>query len=291
MSIVVLNIPTINDELRDFDTLFSLLNQVDSNHSDITLDFDQCKFLRPNAVAFLGGLIRYVKSQHRNVDFKGFETKVQQNLQQNGFLYHFDLGLEPWQGNSVPYREDLTRNCDDIVDYLKEHWLGRNWVNVSSCLQDTIVTNVIELYENAFEHGQSNIGVFSCGQHYPNLKKLKLTIVDFGVGIPSNVKNFLNQHHLSSADALRWSFLKGNTTKPQDIPRRIGLNTLKEFIHINNGKLEVFSNDGYAIMEKNKENYQNRSINFKGTLANITLQCNENNYYSLITENNNQLFF
>ena len=222
--------------------------------------FLNAKFLRQNAVAFIGGLIRYIQSQEReiSINLDSLTPKVHQNLQENGFLHSLGFGLEPWQGNSIPYREDLSKDCNSIVDYLQQQWLGRGWVNCSDNLQNEIVSNAMEIYENAFEHGQTNIGIFSCGQHYPRMKKLKLTIVDFGVGIPHNVRNFLNQTHLSAEEAIEWSFASGNTTKPQNIPRGVGLNTLKEFVKVNNGQLEVFSHDGYAIIDNNQENYQNR---------------------------------
>ena len=293
VSILTIHVPTVNDGFNDFCNLFKIWQEIDASCAKIILDFHKCKFLRPNAVAFLGGLIRYMESQGRDIKINSdsLKPKVCRILQQNGFLSHFGFGLEPWQGNSVPYREDLTKNCNEIVSYLQRQWLGRNWINISSSLQHEIVGNVIEIYENAFEHGKTDIGVFSCGQYYPTIKELKLTIVDFGVGIPFNVREFLEKSNLSAEDALRWSFQMGNTTKSDFKPHGVGLSTLKDFISINNGKLEIFSNDGYAIIGSNKESYRNQTINFKGTLVNITFQCKKNEHYSSMTEYVNQPFF
>jgi hypothetical protein len=85
-----------------------------------------------------------------------------------------------------------------LADYLKTKWLGCGWIHVSPSLQDAIVGRVWEIYANAFEHAQSSIGVFSCGQHYPKMKELKLTVVDFGVGIPSNVRLFMRNTNISA---------------------------------------------------------------------------------------------
>ena len=60
---VTLNIPTINDDLRDFDKLFQLLEQLNEDCSEVIIDFSKCYFLKPNAVAFLGGLIRLIQSR------------------------------------------------------------------------------------------------------------------------------------------------------------------------------------------------------------------------------------
>lgn len=94
---MILNIPTVNDGLRDFDKLFSLWNKVRENQCDVTLDFRNCRFLRQNAVAFLGGLIRYIQLQERQIDINldSLDYKVNNNLQQNGFLYNLGFGIEP----------------------------------------------------------------------------------------------------------------------------------------------------------------------------------------------------
>lgn len=52
---------------------------------------------------------------------------------------------------------------------------------------------------------------------------------------------------------------------------------------MNKGRLEIFSNEGYVVIEKDKEIYETRHVAFAGTLVNITFQCNEC-YYCLASE-------
>jgi len=174
-----------------------------------------------------------------------------------------------------------------LVDYLKTHWLGHGWVHVSERLRDEIVGRVWEIYANAFEHGQSPIGIFSCGQHYPKQHELKLTVVDFGVGIPSNVRMFFKHdaraQSLSAASCLKWAFQRGTTTKPNGTSRGMGLDLLKEFVKLNKGKIEIFSHEGYAIIDSKREEFLNRSTFFEGTLINITFIRDES-YYHLASE-------
>lgn len=278
---LVLQVPTVNDKLSDFDCLFQLWHQVNDNCSEIIFDFSKCEFLRPNAVAFLGGLIRLIESRHGKVTFNWhtLHNNVRMNLQQNGFMHVFGDDVEPWQGNSVPYREDQYQNSNALVDYLAEQWLGRGWVNIDPYLRSAIVGTVWEIYANAFEHGKTEIGVFSCGQHYPKLGELKLTVVDFGVGIPSNVRDFKNSS-LPADETLKWAFQFGTTTRRGGVTGGIGLDSLKKFVKMNEGKLEIFSHDGYVMIDKTQETYQGRQTFFGGTLVNITLKCDES-YYSL----------
>jgi hypothetical protein len=90
---------------------------------------------------------------------------------------------------------------EDLIHYLKMKWIGRGWVQVSPLLRDVIVGTVWEVYANAFEHSQSEIGVLSCGQHYPKLDLLKLTVLDFSVGIPFNVREFKKNPKIRAENA------------------------------------------------------------------------------------------
>ncbi len=289
---LTLEIPTVNDKLNDFDCLFQLWQKVNEECSEVIFDFSKCWFLRPNAVAFLGGLIRLIESRGRKVTFKKhtLHQKVKRNLQQNGFMYAFCQDMTPWQGNSIPYREDPKQNKDELVQYLAEQWLGRGWVHVSQNLQKLIVATVLEIYANAFEHGRTDIGVFSCGQHYPDLKELKLTVVDFGVGIPQNVRDFQKNPNLPADQALQWAFQKGTTTRGGRVTGGIGLDYLKQFVHINKGKLQILSHDGCATIDEKEEIYENRQSFFGGTLVNITLLCDES-YYALELESDDEPLF
>ncbi|RLB87937.1 MAG: ATP-binding protein [Deltaproteobacteria bacterium] len=281
----VLSIPRLNDSTADFEQLFSLWSQANDYFQNIRFDFSECSFLRPNAVAFLGGLARLIESRLGTVVFDWdtlTDSWVRTNLCQNGFAGSFGHPVARWDGNSIPYREDIERNPDKIMDYLEHYWIGKGWVNVSLKLMNAIVGHMWEIYNNAFEHSGSEIGVFSCGQHFPTHNELVLSVVDFGQGIPAKVRNFLSSDprakQLTAAGCLRWAFQRGTTTKPKEEPGGLGLDLLKEFVRINQGKLEVYSNEGYALIDKDGEHFENKVLSFEGTVFHITLRCDENLY-------------
>lgn len=205
-------------------------------------------------------------------------------------MYAFNAVEKPWLGNSIPYREDLSEDRDGLIHYLAEDWLGRGWVHVSNILTAVIVGITCEIYANAFEHGKTNIGVFSCGQHFPRLKELNLTVVDFGVGIPQNVRDFVKNNDLPADEALKWAFQKGATTRGGQVTGGIGLDYLKQFVHINKGKLQILSHDGCATIDENGEVYEKKQSFFGGTLVNITLLCDES-LYALDFEADDELLF
>jgi len=280
----IIYIPTLNDGEDDFRQLFEIWSQTNDYFEDVLFDLSRCKFLRPNAVAFLGGLARLIESRVGTVVFDWTTLRndwVKNTLSQNGFAGSFGSFSSGWSGHSIPYREDRFRDANSIVDYLENYWLGRGWVHVSPRLRDAIIGHVWEIYNNAFEHSGSEIGVFSCGQHFYTQNELILSVVDFGQGIPAKVRTFLSSDpradQLTAAGCLRWAFQRGSTTKA-DEPGGLGLDLLKEFVRINQGKLEVYSNEGYAMINKDGEQYENTDISFEGTVVHITLRCDEKLY-------------
>ncbi len=284
-----LDIPTINDNPGDFEILFGLWHVVNDSSGDVTFDFTPCRFLRPNAIAFLGGLARLIERRGYSAifDWNTLNDPVKAILRQNGFASGFGYtGVSGGPGSSIPYREDIAQSSD-IIDYLTHEWLGRGWVHVSDKLRNAIVGRVWEIYANAFLHSNSRIGVFSCGQYFWQMKVLKLAVIDFGVGIPATVREFFRDYprakQFSAAACLEWAFKPGTSTKAESTGRGIGLDILKEFVYANPGILEIYSEDAYALLGPRTQKYGKLSSSFEGTAVNITLRCDEK-FYKLAEE-------
>lgn len=272
----------INDDQRDYDYLNGLCNQLkDISNADVVFDFTGCGFLRQNAVVILGGMIRLLQKHGNSVAFRldTIQDRVRVNLEQNGFLFRLGLGGTPWDGNSIPYREDTTMDADGYAEYLSERWLGKGWINVSENLRDHIVMRVIEAYLNVFDHAESPIGVITCGQHYPQREELSITMVDMGVGIPYTVREYLNRPNMSAEAALKWAFEPTKTTKDQNnFARGNGLKLLKSFMEDNHGRLEIYSEAGYACIDDKGNRFDNRQLDFQGTVVQIKLTCDAARY-------------
>jgi hypothetical protein len=277
----VIKIPTLNDRIQDFERLFSLHQQAIGCEEDLILDFSGCNFLRHNAVAFIGGLVRTLQHKGRSVkiEWNSIPDKISANLEQNGFHTALTGNKEGRSGNSIPYREDSTQDSDGFVSYLSNYWLGRGWVEISEDLKTEIITKIAEIYENAFEHAESEVGIFTCGQRYPNLSELNLTIVDFGIGIPQRVRTLSTNTNLSDLDAIQWAIARGNSTRTGCVAGGGGLDTLRHFVTQHNGKMEIISHNGYILLTKDGIICNYCSSCFVGTLININLNCDESHYY------------
>jgi len=288
---IKLNVYTLNEAEWSYQQLFRLWREVSGDGLDVQFDFSGCGFLMQHAVAFLGGLARLIEYRGGRVTFvwDTLGDAVGANLAQNGFMENFGGPRKSWPGNSIPFRHDPEQDAHAFENYLTRLWLGRGWVNVSPELGSAIVGNMAEIYLNAFEHGHSPIGVFACGQHFPKNRELNLTIVDFGVGIPSNVRLFkaheFRPDQLQATNCMKWAFQEGTSTKQGSSaePRGLGLDLLRDFVIQNRGRLEMFSHEGYALITDGKISFTERSKFFEGTLVNISLRCDES-YYCLASE-------
>ncbi|HEY5073372.1 MAG TPA: hypothetical protein VII34_01665 [Pyrinomonadaceae bacterium] len=273
------------DRPRDFEWLFRTWRELQSTQGDVEFDFAKCGFIGQNAVAFIGGAARLMESRGWAVRFLtgGMPLRVKVNLQQNGFLHAFGQGRRGWLGNSIPFRQDSQEDPRGFVQYLEKQWLGRGWVDVSAALREAIVSRVGEAYTNVFQHSKSPVGLCSCGQYFPKLHQLKLTLVDFGVGIPSNVRLFLQRtknlkpEQLSAEKCMEWAFQPGTSTLPGG--RGLGLDLLTSFVKLNAGEMRIFSHEGHATVTTEGVVFSPSSEYFEGTLVNILLHCDERYYY------------
>jgi hypothetical protein len=225
----VLNVPTLGTgstyslfRLRQEMSKELLLHGTDV---DFEFDFTNCRFLGEQAVAFLGGMMRLIEYQGAGATISEHTLRpdVRRNLLKNGFLEVFAKQGGRAAGNTIPFRQHRAGDDERVVEYLVWQWLGRDWVRASVQLTSAIVGKMWEIYANAFEHSRSPIGVFSCGQHYPNVHKLNLCVIDFGVGIPYNVRQHMQSRRLTAESALEWAFQEGTTTSQDGIARDLAV--------------------------------------------------------------------
>lgn len=292
-------IPTLSDSDKDCAILSGIAQRIHRLKScHIIFDFTNCKSLMQNAVAVLGGLAKLAEKFDNRVEF-GWDTltmKARQTLERSGFMAFFGQPTGTGTKTMIPFRHDPPGVLaeDDIVHYLLESWIGVGRVHLSDPLRDAIVGKMFEIYVNAFDHSHSPVGVFTAGQYYPKKKVLKLSTVDFGVGIPDNVRaRGLKDREKSGAETMKWAFKRGNSTRPgrNNLARGLGLDLLREFVKINKGELKIFSHDGQAVVNQ-LQSFTTRPVEdiFPGTLVNITFSCDKL-FYRLTSEATQQPLF
>ena len=159
--------------------------------------------------------------------------------------------------------------------------------HISPALRRALCLRFVEIYINAFVHSQSPVGAYSCGQGYPfGNFPFQLTVVDLGVGIPANVKEFLGQPQMTGRQALHWALQEGHSTKfpaGGSGASGLGLKLLSDLATLNRGRLEIYSHDSYACIQQSGVSGDSFYENFPGTVLNLELR-QDDNFYHLTSE-------
>jgi hypothetical protein len=267
-------VPSVRTESESYNRLPYLWYEVLLAEPTVVFNFDQCVDLTAEAVAFLGGLVRWAQSQNKEVQFQlgTLNRALYSRLAQIGLLDALGLDRRRWRKTTIPFREDSRKNEDSIINYLNLIWSSDRALVPSRQVRQLIVGYLWELYDNAFEHGHSRVGVIACGDHFPKQNLLTITVLDFGEGIPNQVRLFLNAPDLAPELALKWAFRPGKSTKRENIKRGLGLNIVSELVTKTQGKLRIFSHDGFAEIDSTSQRFAARSLYFEGTMITLSLR-------------------
>ncbi|MBE2895734.1 hypothetical protein HPC38_02420 [Pasteurellaceae bacterium HPA106] len=244
---------------------------------------------------------RHAKKIGVMFDVNSMKNQLRKQLINCNFLshYHADFKTPYPEGKYIGFREHKRSNeggDEKIINHIQNEWLTNEKIHLSPLLKQDIVSRIFELYQNAFGHGVSkaleennNIDVVSCGSYDNGSKTISLCIIDLGGGICKNVLEYTrNFNHLCHIDndqkALAWALKRGNSTKTdsidEDMPRGVGLDILKEFVVLNKGKLEIYTNSCRAFIgESGEYEIEELGFNFGGTLAFISINCQEDVVY------------
>lgn len=223
------------------------------------------------------------------------------------FLSHFEPTSNKKcniQGDYIGFRIHNEKDDENLINHIRYEWITDDKIVISDDLRKDITSKIFEIFQNAFGHGiknsNRNIDVISCGSYSTENQTLSLCIVDFGCGIAKNVKKFLDNKNpdndFNLEYCLNWALQEGNSTQTDSIDnekmmaRGLGLNLLKEFIHINQGSLDIYTNTCHAFIDQNGE-YQVKTIegNFPGTMVLIRVNCSKE--YSYHYSSNSDDFF
>ena len=269
--------------VKSLSKALSYCQELDTDEKTILLNLTDAKFIDSNFTALFGAFIFYLESRGAKVKLTKPENgRVYTTLCKNNFLPFFDKEFSRMNDKTQSVIEFQQFDIVDIpkqqefYKLLKDGLLkNRGLVNLSDKVLKEVTKSIIELFSNATSHSESACGIFCAGQFFPDNKKLDITIVDIGVGIPHKVTSFLNED-IAQNKAIEWAMKRLNSTRG-DIGG-LGLHLLKELITLTNGKLEIISNTGYYYIKDGKESSEILEYNFPGTIVNIEFKIDDKFY-------------
>jgi hypothetical protein len=284
---VIYYLPTIKSQKDGFDHLAELAAETEEVYNSVVeLDFSRCAFFDANMAAPLAAVLTLLSVERFNrVEIVNIRTAIKNILCKNSFLvpYGYDPVVDANQ-TALPFIRLQLKDENSFADYLNKHLNGKGIPRMTKAMGKMFMQSVFEVFQNVVIHSGSELGVFICGQFYPQLQRLDLTIADAGIGIRTNVRRYLQNNKLSSVAALKWALQAGNTTKTGTQPGGVGLKFLKDFIELNGGKIQIASRYGFYEYNRGAESFPKLTADFTGTAVNLEINTGDTHTYQLSSE-------
>jgi hypothetical protein len=249
------------------------------------IDMSSVKWLDANMCAPLGALFHRQLQLGKAIRLRGYSGKPREIALKNGFLQQFGQNvLRDSNNTTIQYREFQRRDREAFETYITTHFRpgSRGLPKMSDRLLRKFRVSLFELYGNAIEHSESELGVFACGQFFPRAHRLDFSIADLGVGMREKVRRHLGRE-IGADEAIAWA-MEGNTTRTGGRPGGLGLRLIREFIKLNGGRIVVVSSDGY--WECTRDEFQSKLFErpFPGTVVTIEINTADKTSYCLQSE-------
>lgn len=278
-----LNIPpTKEDELNIKEWLhFIEQNRYtpnDQNLKRLIIDFSEMDYIYTIQLVSLSALI---EEYHLNEIIVVFEncsnTELENYLTDIKFFEYWNDGFDRKRYTAVGNKHCLclwqlhSTMIDPYVNHAKD-FAQRNWEEGKDF--SILHSALAELFNNILDHSESNILGYSISQFHPTHQQLRISVCDFGIGIPESINRFMkatNEKPLSSEEAIKKAFELGFTVRSQPHNRGWGLDTLKSIVHEFEGNLTIYSNDVELIFQKEDLITNQIDDNIGGTIVDVLI--------------------
>ena len=225
-------LPTVYSNRTGFESLGALASATKELFADeLELDMSQVGFFDANMAAPLGVVLARVTDNFNKVKVVAVPDRVQQILRKNRFLASFNFKpLADTNRTTMPFRRFRLSDEGAFEAYVHRQLRGKGIPVMSDGASSLFKREVFEVYQNAVIHSESEIGVFVCGQFFPQQNRLDFTIADAGIDIRDSVRRYFKNRRIGSIPALKWALKPSNTTKRGPQPGGLVSNSSRIFL-------------------------------------------------------------
>ncbi|MBN1593808.1 MAG: ATP-binding protein [Candidatus Coatesbacteria bacterium] len=275
----------IRNNHQGFSFLSWLANQLEHCFLDvIEIDMSQVTWFDANMCSPFGAILYRASRSLNSVSIDDIRPDVQKILCKNEFLASYGRPISPdTYGTVIPYKRFERQEDRYSASYIETHLRGKGMPEMTKGLRKKLLESILEIFSNAVNHSRTELGIFSCGQYFPKRERLDFSISDLGIGIRENIKR-VQGVDLSASNAIDWAISKRNTTKTGDIPGGSGLKILREFISMNQGRMQIVSDSGYWELGTEGAELEEMGHPFPGTVVNLEFNTADTNSYCLASE-------
>lgn len=275
----------IRSEYLGFDRLTELSSKTSSCLlEDVKIDMARTLWLDANMCAPFGAILYDLARRSNNITLSGMRPEIETILRKNGFLSNYGREKIPdTHGTTIEYRRFNPKDDRDFAAYVAHRMVGKGIPTMSPALRKKFLESLFEIFSNAATHSGTKYGIFACGQYFPKKNKIDFSITDLGIGIRRKIEKEKGLK-LSDEKAISWAMEGSNTTRTGAIPGGLGLKLLREFIKLNQGRIQIASDTGYWQFSKGAVTTNTFSNSFPGTTVNIEIRTDDTNTYKLSSE-------
>lgn len=269
----VLQVPATNNPNIWFQFINNsrkLVNQVEK----VLIDFNRVNFLDTDDFVVLACLIEEFHINNCEVLFRGGTEQLNRHLDNIKFKEYWKSGFNrtvftPSRNKSTlclwKISSEMTFTYSQYArEYFESLTNDKDLVSFGS--------NLDEVFNNIFDHSQSKVTGYIITQYYPKNNTLSFAVCDFGIGIPTSIRNSKidNTEMMEDFQLIRKSLDLGVSAKSTPRNRGFGLNNILTFTDERNGTLNIISNAGVVVKTSRKDFEMGKSnYYFNGTLVKV----------------------
>lgn len=275
----------INNDYFTYNMMNENFYLIDNNPDKVLcFDFSKTSFLQGNMVVYLDLLKRYHFQKNGISRLIDYPPHIKELLERNGYIEK-EIECEDNRKTTITfsrhyfYQTNIDNFCNYIINEMIEHY-RMNFVYES--LKDKILESALELFNNVIQHTSAEF-LSTCGQFFPNTKKLIFSIGNLGETFYNKISSKMNIGN--ECDCIDWALGFSNSTKSES--GGLGLYTLNEFLKLNNGQIQIIS--GKAFYTKHFKYVDGKEIevvkkstldyNFPGTIVTLVIDLKQQLVY------------
>lgn len=244
----------------------------------LTFDFKGLNFIDGSGITVLRNSVTWLLKSDSKVEFVNYN-----NVTKDCIKYLDDCGFfEAYLGTklrrdgrcrstTLPCRFIERSRSFSFIDARLSPFLAsalhvdeRSLAGLRSCMK--------EIFNNIADHSTQTTG-FVHVQHYPKMHKVKITVSDFGVGIPSTIRKTFGD--MTDANAILLAAQEGVTSQSQPNNMGAGLNYLLDCVSANGGEVVIHSQSGFLRCFSDRSGQRRKGYNrqgrYPGTLVDISI--------------------
>ena len=279
-------LPTVYSNREGYERLGELAKASKDLFADrLELNMSRVQFFDANMAAPLGALLARVADNLNTVEIVAVPDMVERVLRRNRFLTNYRYeALDDSNRTTMPFRRLRLSDEGEFEEYVRRQLKGKGIPRMSEGLGKVFKKKVFEVYQNTVIHSESEIGVFVCGQFFPQKQRLDITIADAGIGVRETVRRFFKEPRINSVPALKWALAPSNTTKSGFQPGGLGLKFLQDFVLLNKGKIQIASRFAFYEFSDGGHSFEKMATDFPGTSVTIEINTADAAAYCLASE-------